>query len=94
MACYDPKRINIKYVLYLIRQAPNFRSRQLKTANSVRLLDIKTEVRTYSVAGLAHLALQNVNKDYAIFLYFPNYKSDQKPKTENGMNKTKLTITE
>ena len=90
MACYDPKRINIKYDLYLIRQAPNFRSRQLKTANSVRLLDIKTEVRTYSVAGLAHLALQNVNKDYAIFLYFHKFiaKSDQKPKMENGMNET------
>ena len=31
---------------------------------------------------LAHLALQNVNKDYVIFWYFPNFvaKSDQKPK--------------
>ena len=37
---------------------------------------------------LAHLALQNVNKDYVIFSYFYNFvaKSDQKPK--NGMNKT------
>jgi len=39
----------------------------------------------------AHLALQNVNKDYIIFLYFRNFvtKSDQKPKTKNGMNETK-----
>ena len=39
---------------------------------------------------LAHLALQNVNKDYGIFSYFRNFvgKSDQKPKTKNGMNKT------
>ena len=31
---------------------------------------------------LAHLALQNVNKDYVIFLYFRNFvaKSDHKPK--------------
>ena len=31
---------------------------------------------------LVHLALQNVNKDYIIFLYFCNFvtKSDQKPK--------------
>ena len=37
---------------------------------------------------LAHLALQNVNKDYVIFSYFRNFvaKSDQKPKTKNGMN--------
>ena len=36
---------------------------------------------------LAHLALQNVNKDYAIFSYFCIFsaKSDQKPKTKNGM---------
>ena len=41
---------------------------------------------------LAHLALQNVNKDYIIFLYFRNFiaKSDQKPKTKNGMNETKI----
>ena len=34
--------------------------------------------------------LQNVNKDYIIFLYFCNFvtKSDQKPKTKNGMNET------
>ena len=40
---------------------------------------------------LAHLALQNVNKDYVIFSYFRNFiaKSDQKPKTKNGMNETK-----
>ena len=39
---------------------------------------------------LAHLALRNVNKDYVIFSYFHNFisKSDQKPKTKNGMNKT------
>lgn len=39
---------------------------------------------------LAHLALQNVNKDYIIFSYFHNLgaKSDQKPKTKNGINKT------
>ena len=39
---------------------------------------------------LAHLALQNVNKDYIIFSYFRNFvtKSDQKPKTKNGMNET------
>jgi len=38
---------------------------------------------------LAHLALQNVNKDYVTFLYFCNFfaKNDQKPKTENGMTK-------
>ena len=42
---------------------------------------------------LAHLALQNVNKDYVIFLYFRNFvgKSDQKPKTKNLMNETKMT---
>ena len=36
---------------------------------------------------LAHLALQYVNKDYVIFSYFHNFvaKSDQKPKTNNGM---------
>ena len=41
---------------------------------------------------LVHLALQNVNKDYIIFLYFHNFvaKSDQKPKTKNGMNETEL----
>ena len=39
---------------------------------------------------LAHLALKNVNKDFVIFLYFHNFipKSDQKPKTKNGMNET------
>jgi hypothetical protein len=39
---------------------------------------------------LAYLALQNVNKDYVIFSYFHNFvgKSDQKPTTLNGMNKT------
>ena len=39
---------------------------------------------------LAHRALQNVNKDYVIFLYFLNFhaKSDQKPNTKNGMNET------
>ena len=41
---------------------------------------------------LAHLALQNVNKYYVIFSYFCNFvaKSDQKPKTKNGMKKTKV----
>jgi hypothetical protein len=40
--------------------------------------------------SLAHLALQNVKKDYIIFLYFRNFiaKSEQKPKTKNVMNKT------
>ena len=39
---------------------------------------------------LAYLALQNVNKHYVIFLYFHNFvaKSDQKPKTKNGMSGT------
>ena len=39
---------------------------------------------------LVHLALQNINKDYVIFSYFCNFiaKSDQKPKTKNGMNET------
>jgi len=42
---------------------------------------------------LAHLALQNANKDYVIVLYFSNFvaKSDQKPKMKNGMNITKET---
>ena len=42
---------------------------------------------------LAHLALQNANKDYVIVLYFSNFvaKSDQKPKMKNGMNVTKET---
>ena len=37
---------------------------------------------------LAHLALQTINKDYVIFSYFRNFftKSNQKPKTKNGMN--------
>ena len=41
---------------------------------------------------LAHLALQNVNKDYVIFSYFRNFiaKSDQKPKTKTKMNETLL----
>ena len=39
---------------------------------------------------LAHLALQNVNKDCVIFLYFHNFvhKSDQKTITKNWMNRT------
>ena len=39
---------------------------------------------------LDHLALQNVHKKYAIFLYFHNFfaKSDKKTKTKNGINKT------
>ena len=43
---------------------------------------------------LAHLALQNVNKDYVIFSYFRNFvaKSDKKPKTKNGMNETKISF--
>ena len=42
---------------------------------------------------LAHLALQNVNKDYIIFSYFRNFvaKSDQKLKTKNGINETLVT---
>ena len=34
--------------------------------------------------------LENVNKDYVKFSYFYNFidKSDQKPKTQNGMNET------
>ena len=41
---------------------------------------------------LAHLALQNINKDYVMFVYFRIFvaKSDQKPKTKFGMNKTKV----
>ena len=43
----------------------------------------------FGFVHLAHLALQNVDKDYATFSYFCNFvtKSDQKPKTKNGMNK-------
>ena len=43
------------------------------------------------VFGIAHLALQNVNKNYIIYSYFHNFfaKSDQKPKMKNGMNETK-----
>ena len=43
---------------------------------------------------LAHLALQNVNKDYVIFLYFRNFigKSDQNPKTKKRMNETKVKM--
>jgi hypothetical protein len=39
---------------------------------------------------LAHLALQNINKYYVIFSHFRNFvaKSDQKPKTKNGVNET------
>ena len=37
--------------------------------------------------SLAHVALQNVNKDYIIFPYF--HKSDQKPKTKMGWTKQK-----
>ena len=42
---------------------------------------------------LAHLALQNVNKDYVIFSYCYNFisKSDQKPKTKNGMNESQVS---
>ena len=42
--------------------------------------------------GVAHLALQNVNHDYAIFLYFPNFvtKSDQKPNRKNGMKERNI----
>ena len=43
---------------------------------------------------LGHLALQNVNKDYIIFSYFRNFfaKSDQNPKTKNGMKETLIYI--
>ena len=39
---------------------------------------------------LAHLDLQNVNKDYVTFSYLRNFdtKNDQKPKTINGTNET------
>jgi len=39
---------------------------------------------------LTYLALQNVNKDYVIFLFHCNLvaKSDQIPKTKNGINQT------
>jgi hypothetical protein len=45
---------------------------------------------SFGFFGLAHLALQNVNKDYVIFLYFRNFvaKCDQKPKMKNWMNET------
>ena len=38
------------------------------------------------------LLLAKYNKDYAIFSYFCNFvaKSDQKPKTKNGMNETQI----
>ena len=38
------------------------------------------------------LALQNVNKDYVVFLYFRNFvaKSDKKQETKNGMNETTM----
>ena len=38
----------------------------------------------------ATLALQNVNKDHVIFLYFCNFfaKENQEPKTKNGMKET------
>jgi len=40
---------------------------------------------------LAHLALQNVNNDYVIFLYFRNLiaKSDQKPNTKKWDDQNK-----
>ena len=43
---------------------------------------------------LAHLALQNVNKDYVIFSYFRNFvaKSDQRPKTKTGKNETHESV--
>ena len=49
---------------------------------------------SFSFFCLAHLALQNVNKGYVIFLYFRNFvnKSGQKPKTKNGMNETKVWL--
>ena len=42
------------------------------------------------VFRLAHLTLQNVNKDYVIFSYFCNFvpKNIQKPKTKNGKKGT------
>ena len=40
-----PKRINIKYVLYLIRHHPILGLQLPSAANSAKLLDIKTEVR-------------------------------------------------
>ena len=41
----DPKRINIKYALYLIRHHPILGLQLPSTANSAKLLDIKTEAR-------------------------------------------------
>ena len=43
---------------------------------------------------LTHLALQNINKDYVILSYYRNFvaKSDRKPKTKNGMNKTFIDL--
>jgi len=43
---------------------------------------------------LAHLALQYVIKDYVIFSNFHYLvaKSDQKPKTKNGMKTTNITF--
>ena len=40
------------------------------------------------------LALQNVNKDYPIFLYFHNFiaKIDQKPYTKNRTNETNMYL--
>ena len=43
--CQDPKRINIKYVLYLIRHHPILGLQLPSAANSARILDIKTDVR-------------------------------------------------
>ena len=40
-----PKKDKYKVCSLLDKAPPNFGSRQLKTANSARLLDIKTEVR-------------------------------------------------
>ena len=43
-----------------------------------------------SIFRLAHLTMQNVNKDYVMFSHFCNFvaKIDQEPKTKNGMNET------
>ena len=43
---------------------------------------------------LAHLALQNVYKDFLIFSYFCNFvtKRDKKLQTKNGMNETKIAM--
>ena len=58
--------------------------------SSCKLLSVGKPLSVFF--SLAHLALQNVNKDYVIFLYFRNFiaKNDQKPKTKNGIIETNV----